>query len=192
MYWPVHVLVIHSTINVAPILSCLRWLLISLLIKLDNALKCGVAWFVMKELNKSFHLLDSFENHSLINYVHPTSTHKEVFQCRPHLRLLISHWFASNAHSSYYLPFNTIVLRFIVSSFYHFLLLPSWSEYYLFFLLRVHCIAPSCSNFQEVSRSIDVTSVKDFANSINALFVWQSLLFGNQFSYFKDHVYFKI
>jgi hypothetical protein len=40
-----------------------------------------------------------------------------------------------------------------------------------------------------VSRSIDVTSVKDFANSINALLVWQSFLFRNQLSYFKDHIY---
>jgi hypothetical protein len=54
MYWPVHVLVIHSTINAAPILGCLRWLLVSLFIKLDNAPKCGVAWFDIKELNKSF------------------------------------------------------------------------------------------------------------------------------------------
>ena len=54
MYWPVHVLVIHSTINAAPILGYLRWLLVSLFIKLDNAPKCGVAWFDIKELNKSF------------------------------------------------------------------------------------------------------------------------------------------
>ena len=29
-----------------------------------------------------------------------------------------------------------------------------------FFSSQVHCIAPSCSTFQEASRSIDVTSVK--------------------------------
>ena len=72
-----------------------------------------------------------------------------------------------------------------------FLFPPSWSKYCLFFLLRVHCIAPGCSILQEVWRSIDVTSVKDFANSINALLVWQSFLFGNQLSYFKDNVYSK-
>jgi hypothetical protein len=54
MYWLVHVLVIHSTVNAGPILDCLRWLLVSLFIKLDNAPKCGVVWFDMKELNKLF------------------------------------------------------------------------------------------------------------------------------------------
>jgi hypothetical protein len=54
MYWSIHVLVIHSTVNTAPILGYLWWLLVSLFIKLDNAPKCGVAWFIIKELNKSF------------------------------------------------------------------------------------------------------------------------------------------
>jgi hypothetical protein len=54
MYWLVHMLVIHSTVNAGPILDCLRWLLVSLFIKLDNAPKCGVVWFDMKELNKLF------------------------------------------------------------------------------------------------------------------------------------------
>jgi len=42
------------------------------------------------------------------------------------------------------------------------------------FLLRVHCIAPRWSTFQGVSRSVDVILVKDFANSIDILLVWQS------------------
>ena len=82
--------------------------------------KYGVAWFVMKELNKSFHLLDSFENCSLISCVHPISTHQEVFWCRPYLRLLISHWLASSARSSDYPSLNTIVLSFTDSPFNHF------------------------------------------------------------------------
>jgi len=57
-----------------------------------------------------------------------------------------------------------------------------------FSFFRVHCIAPGCSTFL---RSINVTYVKDFANSIDTLLAWQSFLFGNQLSYFKDHVYLK-
>jgi len=37
-----------------PILGYLRWLLLSLFIKLDNTPKCGVAWFIIKERNKLF------------------------------------------------------------------------------------------------------------------------------------------
>ena len=54
MYWPVHVLVIHSTVNATPILGCLRLLLVSSFIKLDNPPKCGVDWFIMNKLNQSF------------------------------------------------------------------------------------------------------------------------------------------
>ena len=57
------------------------------------------------------------------------------------------------------------------------------------FLLRVHCIAPRWSTFQGVSRSVDVILVKDFANSIDILLVWQSFLFWNQISYFNGDVY---
>ena len=59
----------------------------------------------------------------------------------------------------------------------------------LVFLLRVHCIAPKWSTFQGVSRNVDVILVKDFANSIDVLLVWQSSLFWNQISYFNAHVY---
>ena len=68
---------------------------------------------------------------------------------------------------------------------------PSCSEYFFVFLLRVHCIAPKRSTFQGVLRSVDFILVKDFANSIDILLVWQSFLFWNQISYFKDHVYSK-
>ena len=37
-----------------PILGCPWWLLLSLFIKLDNAPKCSVAWFIITKLNKSF------------------------------------------------------------------------------------------------------------------------------------------
>ena len=46
------------------------------------------------------------------------------------------------------------------------------------FLLRVHCIAPRWSTFQGVSRSVDVILVKDIANSIDILLVWQSFYSG--------------
>jgi len=46
------------------------------------------------------------------------------------------------------------------------------------FLLRVHCIAPRWSTFQGVSRSVDVILVKDFANLIDILLVWQSFCSG--------------
>ena len=68
---------------------------------------------------------------------------------------------------------------------------PSCSEYFFVFLLRVHCIAPKRSTFQGVLRSVDFILVKDFANSIDILLVWQSFLFWNHFSYFKDYVYSK-
>ena len=85
-------------------------------------------------------------------------------------KLLIIHWLASSAHSSDYLPFNTIVVNFTSSSFnHHFFIPPRWSEYCLFFLLKVHCIAPRWSTFQGVSRRVDVISIRDFANSVNVL-----------------------
>jgi len=52
--WLIRVLTFHSNISVVPILGYPRWLLLLFFIKLDNALKCGVVWFIMKELNKSF------------------------------------------------------------------------------------------------------------------------------------------
>ena len=54
MHWLIHVLAIHSAVNAVPILGCPRWLLLSLFVKLDNAPKRSVAWFIMKKLNKSF------------------------------------------------------------------------------------------------------------------------------------------
>jgi len=42
------------------------------------------------------------------------------------------------------------------------------------FLPMIHCIASRWSTFQGVSRSVDVILVKDFANSIDILFVWRS------------------
>jgi hypothetical protein len=44
----------NSNVCAMPILGYPWWLLLLLFIKLDNASKCGVAWFIMKELNKSF------------------------------------------------------------------------------------------------------------------------------------------
>jgi len=46
------------------------------------------------------------------------------------------------------------------------------------FLLRVHCITPRWSTFQRVSRSVDVILIKDFANSIDILLIWQSFYSG--------------
>jgi hypothetical protein len=46
------------------------------------------------------------------------------------------------------------------------------------FPFRVHCTAPRWSTFQGVSRSFDVILVKDFANSIDILLVWQSFYSG--------------
>ena len=65
--------------------------------------------------------------------------------------------------------FEHYCLQFTDSSFNHFSLPHSWSEYNLFFLLRVHCIAPSCSTFQRVSMSVNVISIKDFAYPIDVL-----------------------
>jgi len=54
MYWLIRVLASHSAVSVVLILGCPRQLLLSLFIKHDHAPKCGAAWFIMKELNKSF------------------------------------------------------------------------------------------------------------------------------------------
>ena len=70
-----------------------------------------------------------------------------------------------------------------------FFLCPQLIWIHFVFLLRVHCIAPRWSTFQGVSRSVDVILVKDFANSIDILLVWQSFLFWNQISYFNGDVY---
>jgi hypothetical protein len=48
------VLAFHSVVSVVPVPSYPRWLLLSLFIKHDCAPKCGVAWFIMNELNQSF------------------------------------------------------------------------------------------------------------------------------------------
>jgi hypothetical protein len=48
------VLATHKAVSVVPILSCPWWLLLLLFIKHDCAPKCGVAWFIMNELNWSF------------------------------------------------------------------------------------------------------------------------------------------
>jgi hypothetical protein len=45
---------LHLNINAVPILGYSRQLLLSLFIKSDHASKCGVAWFIVKELNKLF------------------------------------------------------------------------------------------------------------------------------------------
>jgi hypothetical protein len=83
--------------------------------------------------------------------------------------------------------FKSYCPQFTNSSFDH---LCPWLIWILFvFLFKGHSIAPSYSTFQEVSRSVDVISVKDFANSIDVLLLWQSFLFWNQISYFKVHVY---
>jgi len=49
MYWLIRMLAFHSNVSAVPISGCLRRLLLSLFIKLDNAPKCGVAWFIMKD-----------------------------------------------------------------------------------------------------------------------------------------------
>ena len=54
MYWLIHVLAFHSDVSAVPIVGCPCRLLLLLLLKLDHASKCGVARFVIKELNKSF------------------------------------------------------------------------------------------------------------------------------------------
>jgi hypothetical protein len=53
MYWLIRVLAFHSNVSAVPILGCPRRLLLSLILKLDHASKCGVARFIIKELNKS-------------------------------------------------------------------------------------------------------------------------------------------
>jgi hypothetical protein len=53
MYWLIRVLAFHSDVSAVPILGCPRQLLLSVVLKLDHASKCGVAQLIMKELNKS-------------------------------------------------------------------------------------------------------------------------------------------
>jgi len=65
--------------------------------------------------------------------------------------------------------FEHYCLQFIDSSFNHLSLPHSWSEYCLFFLLRVHYIALSYSTFQRVSRSVNVISIKYFTYSNDIL-----------------------
>jgi len=43
MYWLIRVLAFHSDVSVVPILGCLRRSLLSVVLKLDHASKCGVA-----------------------------------------------------------------------------------------------------------------------------------------------------
>jgi len=81
------------------------------------------------------------------------------------------------ACSSDYLSLNTIAL----SSLIHPLIIfhcPQLIWILFVFLLKVHCIAPKRSTFQGASRSVDFILVKDFANSIDILLVWQSLCSG--------------
>ena len=83
---------------------------------------------------------------------------------------------------------NTVVLSALI----HHLIIfhcPQLIWILFVFLPRIHCNAPRWSTFQGVSRNVDVILVKDFANSIDVLLVWQSSLFWNQISYFNDHVY---
>ena len=79
--------------------------------------------------------------------------------------------------------------QFTYSSFDHLLLSLSWSEYYLFSFFTTQCIAPDCSTFQGVLKSVNVISIQEFANSVNFLLAWQYFLFSNQISYFKYHIY---
>jgi hypothetical protein len=78
--------------------------------------------------------------------------------------------------------------QFIDLSFNHLSLSPSWSEYCLFFLLRVHYFAPWLLNF---SRSIEKCQYNfcqgfcKFGQCSSCL----TILFWNQLSYFKDNVY---
>jgi len=89
-------------------------------------------------------------------------------------KLLISYWLASSAHSSDYLPFNTIILSFTYSSFnHHFFLFPLGD-------LNTACFSFSsplyCPQLLKFLRSVEkywCHFCQDFANSIGALFVWQ-------------------
>jgi hypothetical protein len=82
-------------------------------------------------------------------------------------------------------------LQFTDSSFNHFSLPHSWSEYCSFFLLRVQCIALSCSTFQGVSKT-SMSFLSRISQTQSMFFcVRCSSLFWNQLSYFKDHVYSK-
>jgi len=49
VYWLIRVLAIHSVVSAVSILGYPRRLLLSLFIKLDNAPKYGIAWFIMKD-----------------------------------------------------------------------------------------------------------------------------------------------
>jgi hypothetical protein len=79
---------------------------------------------------------------------------------------------------------------FIDSSFSHHSFSPSWYEYCLFFLSRVHCIAPRWLNF---SRSVEKSwchFCRGFCKFNLMFFLFDNLfLFWNQISYFKGHVY---
>jgi hypothetical protein len=82
-------------------------------------------------------------------------------------------------------------LQFTDSSFNHFSLPHSWSEYCSFFLFRVQCIALSCSTFQGVSKT-SMSFLSRISQTQSMFFcVRCSSLFWNQLSYFKDHVYSK-
>jgi len=57
IHWLIQVycmLILHSNVNVEPILGCPRWLLLSLFIKTNHTPKYGITCFIMKEFNKSF------------------------------------------------------------------------------------------------------------------------------------------
>jgi hypothetical protein len=110
---------------------------------------------------------------------------KISFKCSVAHQLLLRFTKSWTVFEQHY-PNMIWMCSFIDSSFDHLSLPPANLNT---FLLRFHCIAPKWSTFQGVSRNVDVIFVKDFANLIDIVLIWQSFLFWNQISYFKDHVY---
>jgi hypothetical protein len=66
-----------------------------------------------------------------------------------------------------YLSLNTIVFSSLIHHLIIFHCLVAVLNTACFFLLRVHYIAPGCSTFQGVSKSVNVISIKDFTYSID-------------------------
>ena len=67
---------------------------------------------------------------------------------------------------------------------------PSWSEYCLFFLFSVHCIAPQVAQlFKECWEEFVSFLSRILQIQFDVFLVWQYFLFWNQISYFEGHVY---
>jgi len=85
-------------------------------------------------------------------------------------------------------PNDNMNPQFTDSSFNQFSLLSIWSEYCLFFLLRVHYIVPWLLKF---SRSVEKCQYHFYQGfcKFSQCFSCLTILFWNQLSYFKDNVY---